>query len=255
MFLAACGQSGPTGGGAPSASTQAAQAPATATATASAAPSESAAATASSAAPAAPAGPCAEGLVEIPYSTHFCMNKTEVTLGEFKKCVDGGKCPKYKKPVNSLCNWHDETRSRHPMNCVTRTQAEEYCGYLGGRLPTMQEWEFASRDGENKPYAWGTESSQDEAEDRRWCHSARSKRSGTCEVGSFPMGATKAGLLDMTGNVAEWVTGADNDDKSKTCGRDWDTTEGWKAMEKCAGGYFYEAQVPTIGFRCVVPVK
>ena len=74
-------------------------------------------------------------------------------------------------------------------------------------------------------------------------------------AGSFPAGATKAGLLDMTGNVAEWATGGDTEEKSKTCGRAWDATEGWKAMEKCPGGYFAEAQTPVIGFRCVVAAK
>ena len=92
-------------------------------------------------------------------------------------------------------------------------------------------------------------------EDNFWCWSGKQKREGTCPAGSFSVGATKSGLLDMAGNVAEWATGGDVEEKSKTCGRAYDATEGWKAMEKCPGGYFAEAQTPVIGFRCVAPAK
>ncbi len=234
-----------------------AQSSATAAASTAKAAATTATQTASSSGTAAPGNadsPCAEGLALVSYSTKLCMSKTETTVDEYKKCVDEKKCS-YKKPVNSECNWLDSSKGKHPMNCIGRSNAEEYCKTLGGRVPTVAEWEFASRDGEAKPYVWGTQDPQREAEDKYWCWSGKQPRKGTCEVGSFPAGATKSGLLDMAGNVAEWATGGDVEEKSKTCGRSWEASEGWKAMEKCPGGYFAEAQVPMIGFRCAVPVK
>lgn len=259
LASAGCGDSKASGASPGSGATTAAAVATSATtaaapaSTTSAAPDPSASSTGTTAAAAGAAG-CPEGMVVVPYASGLCMSKTEVTVAQFRKCVDDGKC-KYTKPVNPECNWLDGSKGNHPMNCAGRTQAEGYCKAQGGRLPSVEEWEFASRDGEAKPYAWGTADPQKEGDDKYWCWSGKAKRSGTCEVGSFPAGATKSGLLDMSGNVAEWATGGDVDEKSKTCGRAFDATEGWKAMEKCPGGYFAEAQIPVIGFRCVAPKK
>lgn len=251
VFAAICGcssSSAPAPAGSTTAmTTQAPAVTATATASATAAPTATATATA------AASGKCPSGMVAVGSPPKYCVDKTEVTVAAFKKCVDDGKC-QYTKPANPGCNWHDAAgKANHPMNCVGRTQASQYCSAMGASLPSVEEWEYASRDGENKPYAWGTDDPQKATEDKFWCWSGKQKRTGTCEVGSFPAGATKAGLLDMSGNVAEWALGGDEEEKSKTCGRAWDANEGWKAMEKCPGGYFAEAQVPVIGFRCLKP--
>ena len=225
------------------------EASATATGTGSATASSTATATA-----AAESAACPAGMVLLTAPARLCMSKTEVTVTEYRACVDAKKCSYVPRKIAG-CNWDDGAAATHPMNCVGRSKAEEYCAAQGGRLPSVSEWERASRDGEDKPYAWGTADPQKEAEDKFWCWSGKTPRKGTCPAGSFPAGATKAGLLDMTGNAAEWATGDDTDEKSKTCGRAWDAAEGWKAMEKCPGGYFAEAQVPLIGFRCVAAAK
>ena len=251
-----CGSEGsaPASGSAHTATTAAATSTATATMTATATASATATATATAAttAGAAAGDPgCPEGMVKAPPGGKLCMTKTEVTVDDYRKCVDDKKC-NYKKPVNPGCNWLDPAKGKHPMNCVPRSGAEAYCQAHGGRLPSVDEWELASRDADtSRKFPWGAEDPMQASEDKYWCWSGKTKRDGTCEVGSFPGGATKAGLLDMSGNVSEWATGADVDEKSKTCGRSYEANEAWKAQEKCPGGYLSEAQVPTIGFRCV----
>ncbi len=258
--LVGCSSGEPSGAGA---TTGASTGKGTAAAMGSGAATAAATATATSTATAAASGTasadpgssaCPPSMVLLTAPARLCMSKTEVTTAEYRACVDAKKCNFTSRKIPG-CNWEDTAAGGHPMNCIGRSKAEEYCGAQGWRLPTVDEWEMASRDGENKPYAWGTTDPQKEADDKLWCWSGKTARKGTCPAGSFPAGATKAGLLDMTGNVAEWATGGDTEEKSKTCGRAWDATEGWKAMEKCPGGYFAEAQTPVIGFRCVVAAK
>jgi formylglycine-generating enzyme required for sulfatase activity len=92
---------------------------------------------------------------------------------------------------------------QHPINCITKTQAERYCAAQGKRLPSAAEWEFAARGTDGRSYPWGND---DASEQVCWQgrHDADFKK--TCPVGSFPAGASPFGALDMAGNVAEWTS-------------------------------------------------
>lgn len=186
----------------------------------------------------------------------FCLGVTEVTVGEYAACVRAGKCASVEDRGASAATCHPvgSPSLDHPQSCVAREQAARYCAWVGGRLPTEAEWEYAARFGaENWAYPIGlTHPSPEEA-----CIGRRAP----CAVRSFRPEAF--GLHDMTGNLHEWVSDdyAEYTLQSRTDARG--TLSGIRAVAR--GGSFSESYdnlrstrrhldmpgpSPRIGFRC-----
>ncbi len=134
----------------------------------------------------------------------FWMDRYEVTASEYRKCVESGKCSKPGPDEN--CNW-GKGRDNHPINCVSLDQAKTYCEWMGKRLPTEAEWEYAARGGRNDwIYPWGNDISHNNA--NYLGVEGRDQWEDTSPIGSFdPNGF---GLYDMAGNVWEWVEDCEN---------------------------------------------
>jgi formylglycine-generating enzyme required for sulfatase activity len=225
------------------------------------------AASGANAAPAAPARPsngCPDGMARVPGGSFvmgplkvqakvddFCMDITETTAEQFAACVKAGKC------TDSWANCAQEAstygvagKEKHPMVCVDFPQAEAYCKAQNKRLPREEEWEWAARGGgEARPFPWGTAEPKDQA-----CWSGGGTvRKVSCEVGSFPAGASPQGILDLAGNVFEWTTSA-NDGKGKmrvARGGSW--RDGTPQLMKTArpGGFEVTYRCGFLGIRCV----
>ena len=146
------------------------------------------------------------------YLDAYSIDRHEVTLSDYRKCVESGKC---KEPGSSgECNWGKSDRSNHPVNCVDWTQAGQYCEYAGKRLPTEAEWEKAARGTDGRKFPWGN--GKVTGRKANYCDSNCTydwKDSGqddgyaaTSPVCSFESGNSPYGLCDMAGNVWEWVS-------------------------------------------------
>ncbi len=196
----------------------------------------------------------------------FWITRAEITAGQYSRCFSAGFC----KPAgNGNCNYSNnnnnkKARQDHPTNCLGLRNARRFCAWIGGRLPSEAEWEYAARGGgKNRKYPWGKVEPT--------CDSTRVKMkscgaSGTAPVCSTPAGNTPHGLCDMAGNVAELVADAFHQDynKAPADGSAWDpfkNTPSWTARggswASSAGSYSGVYRMvslvgseATTGFRC-----
>jgi formylglycine-generating enzyme required for sulfatase activity len=135
----------------------------------------------------------------------FWMDRTEVTVAEYARCAALRRC----RPVPFANGGRRFDRPRFPVSLVSWEDAQRYCAFRSSRLPTEAEFERAARGLGGRTYPWGNLYNSRASNHGKLSWDATSADDGFAElapVGSFPSGATADGLLDLAGNVSEWVS-------------------------------------------------
>lgn len=162
---------------------------------------------------------------QLVYLDAFTIDRYEVTNIQYSRFVSatGRKAPWY---------WIEGTypngQADYPVVGISWKDANEYCAWMGRRLPTEAEWEKACRGTEGNLYPWGNQwdpqnantdlrtgplSQPEEAgSPTAWAYAWERLRStpgaddlGLRPVGSYPTGASFYGVMDLAGNASEWV--------------------------------------------------
>ena len=159
----------------------------------------------------------------------FFIDKREVSTAQYAECVMDGRCVAADRVVltpqgvrifggddtNTTVEQHEEVwggkcnarrnAGDNPVNCVKFASAVDYCRWKDKRLPTSSEWTRAAAGTDGRPFPWGVS--------RPTCGKACYGLNGDChksQVASCAIGAragdrTQEGIVDLAGNVAEWV--------------------------------------------------
>ena len=133
----------------------------------------------------------------IVYLDAFWMDKYEVSNAMYLKCMQDGACSEMVSDNTTYNNW---IYRNHPITYVTWEQANVYCQWAGRRLPSEAEWEKAARGTDGRKYPWGNE-----APNARLANFDGSMIHEAVSVYRYPLGASPYGVLNMSGNVREWI--------------------------------------------------
>lgn len=131
----------------------------------------------------------------------FWMDQVEVTNGMYNLCVQAGDCrpPRELRSDNRENYFGNPEFQDYPVVFVAWYDANAYCQWAGRRLPTEAEWERAARGDDKRNYPWGDELPNE------YNANGMNLVGDTSRVGSYAEGASPFGILDMAGNVWEWV--------------------------------------------------
>jgi len=143
-----------------------------------------------------------------PESPALYVSHSEISFDDWGKCAQQGKC----RPVTDDHGWG---KGRRPIINVNWQDARTYAAWLSGRsglacrLPTEAEWEEAARAGTSTAFWWGDDPKAGLANCR---DCGPEPIYGSLPAGSFP--PNPWGLVDMNGNVWEWVQDCWSPDRS-----------------------------------------
>ena len=206
----------------------------------------------------------------------FWLDQTEVTNTQFRQCVEDGECSEPLACKKGEPTYDDPSKSDHPVVCVSWDEAQAYCEWTGGRLPTEAEWEYAFRGENGFIYPWGNAF---DGTKLNYCdancdipHADNHYDDGyqkTAPSKSFPQDVSWGGALGMSGNVSEWVADWFGKFSPESFSNPVGPTSGSQKMVKGCSWFFHPAycrgaarasvdpdtRYDYLGFRCVISTE
>jgi len=128
--------------------------------------------------------------------TPFFMDVTEVTCEDYLKFL---KATARRNPRSWTTQTCQQGAAHQPVTGVDWNDAKAYAEWARKRLPTEEQWEFAARGVLSATYPWGNEWRSNAA------NAGDSSAQRLKDVGSYPIGKTPAGVMDLIGNAWEWT--------------------------------------------------
>jgi len=138
-----------------------------------------------------------QGQVHKVYLDGFWIGQTDVTNSMFALCFQAGKCS---RPAHYDNYFYDPKYADYPVVYINWYQAEDFCEWDNGRLPTEAEWEKAARGTDQRPYPWGNLPPDKSLLNFNGLY--QEPRSSY----DYLTGISPYGLLNMSGNVRQWVS-------------------------------------------------
>jgi formylglycine-generating enzyme required for sulfatase activity len=193
----------------------------------------------------------------------FWLGETEVQVSAYRyfaKQVAHRKMPQ--APMWDR-NWKDDG---YPIAYVSWQDAQDYCAWAGGRLPTEAEWEYAARAGSDNQVFPFPDMKQSRDKANFLGTQGYDQYEGAAPVKKFD--PNRFGLFDMAGNVWEWVydfydplyyghspevdpRGPDSGKAHVARGGSYDS-DAAKHLRLSYRGHFVK-EADHVGFRCLLP--
>ena len=127
----------------------------------------------------------------------YWIYANKVTNQQYSICVAQGQCT----PPNQIddLGYTDFASQNDPVVGVTYDQADAYCSFINGSLPTEAQWEKAARGTDGSKYPWGNDDPACSLLNFNNCVG------NSTDVTKYSKGISYFGAFDMEGNVFEWV--------------------------------------------------
>jgi hypothetical protein len=197
----------------------------------------------------------------------FDISKHPVTVAEYAGCVAAGACTAPRSGVQACApgsygalagaTYGVDGGAALPLTCATPSQAAQFCTWVGGHLPSPEQWLMAARGPTPQPFAWGAAPPDCKRFPSEPC------KDPVFAVGQHAAGVSPSGMHDVLLTARELLGGVAGS-VAQGCGKEAYCVAGstgdsgridqiWPIQDE--GDAAVDATQPLFGFRCAWEVK